>query len=59
MTRTTSGRTSSPARQNDPREQALRLALRALNTAERFRVGDTDSYSIAGFIEAELEEVNT
>jgi hypothetical protein len=32
---------------------ALRLAQRALNTAPRFRVGDTDSYQIA----AEVDEV--
>jgi hypothetical protein len=33
---------------------ALELALRALNTAPRFRVGDTDSYAIAARIEAVL-----
>jgi hypothetical protein len=29
------------------RIDTLKLALRALNTAPRFRVGDTDSYKIA------------
>jgi hypothetical protein len=36
--------------------EALKLALRALNTAPRFRVGDTDSYKIAARIEAVLSE---
>ena len=30
---------------------ALKLALEALNTAPRFRVGDTDSYRIASHLE--------
>jgi hypothetical protein len=34
----------------------LDLALRALNTAPRFRVGDIDSYKIAARIEAVLSE---
>lgn len=34
--------------------EALQLALRALNTAPRFRVGDTNSYAIASRIEAVL-----
>ena len=35
---------------------ALRLALDALNTAPRFRVGDTNSYKIASRLEAALAE---
>jgi len=31
--------------------EALRLAQRALNTAPRFRVGDTDSYEIAATVD--------
>jgi hypothetical protein len=31
--------------------EALRLAQRALNTAPRFRVGDTDSYKIAATVD--------
>ena len=31
---------------------ALRLAQNALNTAPRFRVGDTDSYKIASIVDA-------
>jgi hypothetical protein len=34
---------------------ACKLALRALNTAPRFRVGDTDSYAIASRIEEVLQ----
>lgn len=33
---------------------ALTLALRALNTAPRFRVGDTDSYRIASVVDAAI-----
>jgi hypothetical protein len=33
---------------------ACRLALLALNTAPRFRVGDTDSYAIASRIEGAI-----
>ena len=36
---------------------ALRLAQRALNTAPRFRVGDTDSYQIAAKVDAALAKV--
>jgi len=36
---------------------ALRLAQRALNTAPRFRVGDTDSYRIAAKVDAALARV--
>lgn len=36
---------------------ALRLAQRALNTAPRFRVGDTDSYRIAAKVDAALAKV--
>ncbi len=35
----------------------LKLALEALNTARRFRVGDTDSYRIASRIDAALKAV--
>jgi hypothetical protein len=35
---------------------ALKLALTALNTAPRFRVGETSSYEIASRIEETLEE---
>jgi hypothetical protein len=34
----------------------LKLALRAFNTASRFRVDDTDSYKIAAQIEALLSK---
>jgi hypothetical protein len=33
---------------------ALRLAQRALNTAVRFRVGETDSYKIASTVDAAI-----
>lgn len=33
---------------------ALKLAQEALNTAPRFRVGDTDSYKIASQVDAAL-----
>jgi hypothetical protein len=33
---------------------ALRLAQRALNTAPRFRVGETDSYKIASIVDAAI-----
>jgi hypothetical protein len=35
--------------------EALRLAQRALNTAPRFRVGDTDSYKIAAIVDEAIE----
>jgi len=35
--------------------EALRLAQRALNTAPRFRVGDTDSYKIAAMVDEAIE----
>lgn len=35
---------------------ALKLALEALNTAPRFRVGEKDSYRIASAIEAALKQ---
>ena len=35
--------------------EALRLAQRALNTAPRFRVGDTDSYEIAAIVDAAIK----
>jgi hypothetical protein len=38
---------------------ALRLAQRALNTAPRFRVGETDSYRIAAKLDAALAKVAT
>ena len=34
---------------------ALRLAQRALNTAPRFRVGETDSYRIAATVDAAID----
>ena len=36
--------------------EALRLAQRALNTAPRFRVSDTDSYRIAARVDVAIEE---
>jgi hypothetical protein len=36
--------------------EALRLALTALNTAPRFKVGETNSYAIASEIERTLSE---
>jgi hypothetical protein len=36
--------------------EALRLAQRALNTAPRFRVGDTDSYKIAAIVDEAIRE---
>ena len=36
---------------------ALRLAQQALNTAPRFRVGDTDSYQIAARVDTALAKV--
>jgi hypothetical protein len=39
--------------------EALLLAQRALNTAPRFRVGDTDSYKIAAHVDAAIEASNT
>jgi hypothetical protein len=38
-----------------PLIDACKLALRALNTAPRFRVGDTDSYAIAARIGQALQ----
>ena len=38
--------------------EALRLAQRALNTAPRFRVGDTDSYKIAAVVERVIAKAN-
>ena len=35
--------------------EALRLAQSALNTAPRFRVGDTDSYKIAAMVDEAIE----
>jgi len=35
--------------------EALRLAQSALNTAPRFRVGDTDSYKIAAQVDKAIE----
>lgn len=35
--------------------EALRLAQRVLNTAPRFRVGDTDSYRIAAQVDQAIE----
>ena len=46
----------------EPRRElidALRLAQRALNTAPRFRVGDTDSYRIVAAVDAALAKVAT
>lgn len=36
--------------------EALRLAQRALNTAPRFRIGDTDSYKIAARVDQAITE---
>jgi len=36
--------------------KALRLAQRALNTAPRFRVGDTDSYRIAAVVDGAIKQ---
>jgi hypothetical protein len=36
--------------------EALRLAQRALNTAPRFRVGDSDSYKIAAIVDEAIRE---
>ena len=38
---------------------ALLFAQRALNTAPRFRVGDTDSYKIAAIVDEAIKETNT
>jgi hypothetical protein len=38
---------------------ALRLAQRALNTAPRFRVGDTDSYKIAAQVDQAITSAST
>lgn len=38
--------------------EALRLAQRALNTAPRFRVGDTDSYRIAAIVDKAIAEAD-
>lgn len=38
---------------------ALLLAQRALNTAPRFRVGDTDSYKIAAQVDEAIKATNT
>jgi hypothetical protein len=35
--------------------EALLLAQRALNTAPRFRVGDTDSYQIAAIVDGAIK----
>jgi hypothetical protein len=39
--------------------EALVLAQRALNTAPRFRVGDTDSYKIAAPVDKAIKITNT
>ena len=39
--------------------EALRLAQRALNTAPRFRVGDTDSYKIATLVDEAIKGTNS
>lgn len=39
--------------------EALRLAQRALNTAPRFRVGDTDSYAIAAQVDRAISATVT
>jgi hypothetical protein len=39
--------------------EALLLAQRALNTAPRFRVGDTDSYKIAAQVDEAIKATNT
>jgi hypothetical protein len=39
--------------------EALLLAQRALNTAPRFRVGDTDSYQIAAQVDKAIKASNT
>ena len=39
--------------------EALLLAQRALNTAPRFRVGDTDSYKIAARVDEAVKATNT
>jgi hypothetical protein len=36
--------------------EALRLAQSALNTAPRFRVGDTDSYKIAAIVDGAISD---
>src|SRR4051794_25516874 len=36
--------------------EALRLAQSALNTAPRFRVGNSDSYKIAAMVDAAISE---
>jgi hypothetical protein len=36
--------------------ETIKLPLHALNTAPRFRVGDTDSYAIVSRIEAVIRE---
>ena len=38
--------------------EALRLAQSALNTAPRFRVGDTDSYKIAAQVDKAIAEAD-
>jgi hypothetical protein len=38
--------------------EALLLAQRALNTAPRFRVGDTDSYKIAAQVDKAIKATN-
>ena len=38
--------------------EALRLAQTALNTAPRFRVGDTDSYKIAAIVDKAIAEAD-
>jgi len=55
-TRKTTGQAGAkaPAEAHDP-AAILKLALEALNTAPRFRVGDTDSYKIASRIDAALK----
>jgi hypothetical protein len=39
--------------------EALRLAQSALNTAPRFRVGDTDSYKIAAVVDRAIAKATT
>jgi hypothetical protein len=40
-------------------QEALLLAQRALNTAPRFRVGDTDSYAIAAIVDKVIHKATT
>ena len=62
------GRVASPEQQHANRQlitaapamlEALLLAQRALNTARRFRVGDTDSYDIAAIVDKAIATATT